>query len=185
MNYKTNISAASITSKTSDVYNLRTTNGSSLKAKALLALIWLSFQIVSAGNPLTGWLLLGPMPVPVESEDQAPPLPAQKAFFEANQVDPAQAIAIKAGTGHPLGAARLTWNPSTPDAEGTVDLGSFYGETDFAAAYAYLEINSETARKAILGVGSDDAIRIWLNGALVHEYWGGRGLAADDDMVTV
>ena len=185
MNYKTNIPAASITSKTSDVYNLLTTNGSSLKAKALLAFIWLSFQIVSAGNPLTGWLLLGPMPVPVESEDQAPPLPAQKAFFEANQVDPAQATAIKAGTGHPFGAARLTWNPSTPDAEGTVDLGSFYGETDFAAAYAYLEINSETARKAILGVGSDDAIRIWLNGALVHEYWGGRGLAADDDMVTI
>lgn len=34
---------------------------------------------------------------------------------------------------------------------------------------------------AVLGIGSDDCIKVWLNGKLVHEHRGGRGVVADSD----
>jgi hypothetical protein len=36
-----------------------------------------------------------------------------------------------------------------------------------------------------LGVGSDDAVKVWLNGELVHENWVIRGVGIDNDRVTV
>jgi hypothetical protein len=34
-------------------------------------------------------------------------------------------------------------------------------------------------------VGSDDGVRVWLNGALVHENWIGRALTEDEDLFPV
>ena len=39
--------------------------------------------------------------------------------------------------------------------------------------------------KGVLGLGSDDAVKVWLNGKLVHENWSDRACAPDDDMVPV
>ena len=36
-----------------------------------------------------------------------------------------------------------------------------------------------------LRVGSDDAIKVWFDGALVHSFGGERGAAPDDDIVSV
>jgi len=36
-----------------------------------------------------------------------------------------------------------------------------------------------------LGIGSDDAVKVWLNGELLHESWASRGLAVDNDRVPV
>jgi hypothetical protein len=40
-------------------------------------------------------------------------------------------------------------------------------------------------KQGILGVGSSDSVKVWLNGELVHENWTSRGLEIDDDRVAV
>jgi len=50
-------------------------------------------------------------------------------------------------------------------------------------AYAYAEIEMPQAGKAILSVGSDDAVKIWLNGECIHRKWSFRSLRIDDDAI--
>src|SRR6185503_12577282 len=52
-------------------------------------------------------------------------------------------------------------------------------------AYAWSEVELPTATKGLLGIGSDDAIKVWLNGKLVHENWAIRATTPDDDVVPV
>lgn len=52
-------------------------------------------------------------------------------------------------------------------------------------AYAYTTINSEVAGKAVLALGSDDGVRVWLNGKVVHDNLIARGISKDNDVVTV
>ncbi len=149
---------------------------------SVMAFALLAPQQVQARQPLQGWLVLGPMAVPVDAEG-APELAVQKAFFEMDQLAPADISGVKAGQGFPLGQARLLWSPVPAGEDGGVDLADFYGGQEFAAAYAYLEWNEASARTMILGLGSDDAIRVWLNGERVFSYWGGRSLETDQDIV--
>ena len=37
----------------------------------------------------------------------------------------------------------------------------------------------------VLGIGSDDSVKVWLNGELVHQNWTTRGVGIDNDRVPV
>jgi predicted esterase len=52
-------------------------------------------------------------------------------------------------------------------------------------AYAYTTVNRDEAGKAILALGSDDSVKVWLNGNLVHDHRIGRGVQKDEDIVPV
>jgi len=54
-----------------------------------------------------------------------------------------------------------------------------------AATYLYRKIIAPTARETTLSVGSNDAIKIWLNGRVVHDNNVQRGAAPDQDKVRV
>ena len=56
---------------------------------------------------------------------------------------------------------------------------------DFRATYAYRTIRSAEARRVDLSLGSDDRLKVWLNGRLVFEHATPRGAAPDQDRVTV
>ena len=56
---------------------------------------------------------------------------------------------------------------------------------DIAATYLYRTVTSPTARSMDLSLGSDDAIKVWLNGARVHDNYVPRGVAADQDRITI
>jgi CubicO group peptidase (beta-lactamase class C family) len=66
-----------------------------------------------------------------------------------------------------------------------VDLHEGGDPAEWAVAYAWAEIDLKQETKGLLGVGSDDALKVWLNGKLVHEHWVGRGVKVDEDMVPV
>ncbi|MBX3180594.1 MAG: PSD1 domain-containing protein [Candidatus Hydrogenedentes bacterium] len=53
------------------------------------------------------------------------------------------------------------------------------------ATYLYRKVIAPTARKTTLSVGSNDAVKIWLNGRVVHDNNTQRGVAADQDRVEV
>lgn len=57
--------------------------------------------------------------------------------------------------------------------------------TDNAIAYAFTTVDREKAGPAILGIGSDDGIQVWVNGKLVHRHRVGRAVTIDDDRVPV
>jgi hypothetical protein len=58
---------------------------------------------------------------------------------------------------------------------------------DIESQIAYLRAQVDMAedKAAVLGIGSDDAVKVWLNGELVHENWVERGVVEDDDRVYV
>lgn len=69
---------------------------------------------------------------------------------------------------------------------GQVDLNKVYGGIDHAAAYAVAYLDSpREINNATLYMGSDDYVKVWLNGKVVHSYnEQRRGSDWDQDMAT-
>ncbi|MBC7327189.1 hypothetical protein H5T87_03620 [bacterium] len=61
----------------------------------------------------------------------------------------------------------------------------FKGENEHIAGYAFRIIKSEGARRIKILTGSDDSLRIWLNGKLVKEVLALRGAHPDEDTTEV
>ena len=59
------------------------------------------------------------------------------------------------------------------------------GPKDDAVAYAFTKVSRPKAGKALLLVGSEDGVRVWLNGKLVLDKDGLRSLTPDEDQVEV
>jgi hypothetical protein len=69
--------------------------------------------------------------------------------------------------------------------DGAVDLKKHFDRVEEVCAYAATAVRVPTARKGILFIGSDDGVRVWLNGGMVHENAVRRGLKPDEDLVPV
>ena len=83
------------------------------------------------------------------------------------------------------GGKALNWIPVTADAKGQVVLDGYLGQVEWAVGYAYAEIESIHARDSVLRFGSDDGIRIWLNGQQVCSHEVTRGYKAGSDSQAV
>lgn len=138
-----------------------------------------SYSATEAGQFMNHWLLAGPFPV---SASGIPDDAAQKGFFDANdllsvEIQPKKKLSAlqRAGT-----TVQWITHSST---DGTVDLDAVFGGKDFASAYALAEIISESDKKVIFAFGSDDGIKVVLNGKVVHNNWVPRGITPDEDVV--
>jgi len=76
----------------------------------------------------------------------------------------------------------VTWMVyESPDASGIVDLMSIFGIRDHVCAYAYTEITVSEETEAVVRMGSDDGIKAWVNGEVIHENNVDRGTLLDQD----
>jgi CubicO group peptidase (beta-lactamase class C family) len=133
---------------------------------------------------MTDWLVCGPFTVEAPTEAPEEPELTKKAFTHdfltehggEAQVEPAP------GMTHHLRGKELSWQHVTSPRE-FVSFVDLYGMRTEAAAYAYAEIEMPTPAHAVLGLGSDDAVKVWLNGELVHSNWAFRLFVADQDQV--
>jgi hypothetical protein len=66
-----------------------------------------------------------------------------------------------------------------------VNLEAMFGDMDHCGAYMKTRVWSPEAQKARLELGSDDAIKVWLNGIPVHAAYQHRGLQPRQDVVDV
>ena len=108
--------------------------------------------------PVTSWHVLGPFSF------DAP---------EALAVD--QPIDLKA-TWNGFEGHRVSWRAVEPiDARGQIDLGRVYSNADDRAAYASAIVQSPSQRKAEMVVGSDDTLKVWINGKQVYDFSDRRG----------
>ncbi len=71
-----------------------------------------------------------------------------------------------------------------PPTTGYVDLYKIFKMVD-AVVYLQSEIFSEKSQEALLLLGSDDGVVVWLNGQLVHAKNIGRGASPDQDTVRI
>jgi CubicO group peptidase (beta-lactamase class C family) len=67
----------------------------------------------------------------------------------------------------------------------SIDLIKEFGQQDYAYIYAAAKVMMDKESTMLLGVSSDDGIKIWVNGELVHKFWIGRAIGVDDDLVRV
>jgi pimeloyl-ACP methyl ester carboxylesterase len=94
-------------------------------------------------------------------------------------IHPAEKMAHKLPNGSTVAWRELTaWGDA-------VDLSDGIGLKRDVLAYAYAKVSRREAGKALLSIGSDESIRVWLNGAIVLDRSTRRPLTFDEDQVEV
>jgi len=66
-----------------------------------------------------------------------------------------------------------------------INLEAHFGGIDNCCVYVKTAIDSPADQPARLELGSDDGVKAWLNGKLVHEHWVSRGCSPGQDTVNV
>ncbi len=125
------------------------------------------------GEFMQKWLVLGQIP-PQSGQTQE----AFKIDFDAEQINPAHFEQIVS-----IGKKEYQWH-LLDNKFGHINLTEHFKDPHQTIyAWAKIEMREETA--LVLGVGSDDGVKVWLNGQLVHENWVSRGVTVDEDLVPV
>jgi HEAT repeat protein len=120
---------------------------------------------------ITNWWVVGPWPSP----DYAA---FDKVFFPENHVDLAKTTT---DAGSPM-----AWKPIvTTNPEGRVDLNAQFKDNQNKVAYGYAEVTSDEDQDVIFRTGSDDGMKLWVNGKQVFAKSGPRSLAVDMDAFPV
>lgn len=117
------------------------------------------------------WRSLGPFRA--RSGDEA---------FATDHVDPRK-LDASADVTHPAaGAAPLAWVERPEFVDGPVHS---LGDAENAAVYLWRTLESPDARSLTLALGSDDSLRVWLDGTPLLEKRVARPAAPDQDRVTL
>jgi hypothetical protein len=137
-----------------------------------------TYENLKPGQFMRKWLFLGPIHVPWNGDGYFPNEDASNKFFDAESLsverfEPKVRIAEN----------DYEWNCLYSE-YGVIDLTSVF-DTWFVVAYAWAQVETPEQMDAVLGIGSDDCVKVWLNGELVHENRAGRGVIADSDRAPV
>ena len=123
------------------------------------------------------WQVVGPFPSPTPGAiNLAMPTPVERAFAKLG------AGAVDLTATYPAGGSSLAWKPVRARG-GIVDLDTHLGRVEWACAYGYAEIDAPRDQEVTFGFGSDDGIKVWLNGKVVHVLEVQRGCAGIADRV--
>lgn len=137
-------------------------------------------------NSLRSWLVLGP--IPGEADDG--PVTFETLEQSAYNADLLQqgggerAIVPREGESVQSRAGDYTWTLCQNDGN-AIDFRNALGGRDFAVGYAATVVDSPSEQTLLVGLGSDDAARVWINGELVHEHFTRRQVRRDEDLFAV
>jgi hypothetical protein len=137
-----------------------------------------TYENLKPGQFMRKWLFLGPIDVPWEGEGYFPDEETSNKFFDTKSLD-VERFEPKVR----IAENDYEWSYLYSE-YGVVDLTPVFDKW-FVVAYAWAQIDMPEQTDAVLGIGSDDCIKVWLNGKLVHEHRGGRGVIADSDRALV
>lgn len=141
-----------------------------------------SYNVSQSGKFMKSWLLAGPIAVAPASTNPDDSL--QEKVFKTDVISAVNVVGGRTIPPISVNGKELNWQLISWKDE-IVDLDSIYHGQDFVYAYALSEIKADAAGKAFLAVGSDDGIKVWLNGKLVHDNWAPRGVNKDEDLIPV
>ena len=113
------------------------------------------------------WALAGPFP-----------WHAADGFAKTNIGEPN----VDRNATYAVGDKSVQWiTHETQNPQGIIDLMTILGAGDSLTAYAYAEVALPEATDAVVRCGSDDGIKVWVNGQAVHENNIDRGTTMDQD----
>jgi len=119
-----------------------------------------------AAGFISKWWVIGPFP----GESIDADLPPEKA------IDLAAPIKV--------GDRELTWTQhQTIDPMGIVSFAALVQPNTNVTAYMYGEVTVEQAQDVLLKCGSDDGMKLWLNGKQIHRAPQPRSLKVDEDTI--
>ena len=78
----------------------------------------------------------------------------------------------------------ISW-VETESKDSTIDLAAILTKNPYVLAYAYSEVHADTDIPCFLAVGSNDGIRVWLNGEEILDCPDRRGLQIDQNKIPV
>ncbi|MFA4016229.1 MAG: hypothetical protein RUDDFDWM_001332 [Candidatus Fervidibacterota bacterium] len=128
-------------------------------------------DVASERGYITRWWFLGPIKGRDEWRDA-------DAIEVGNRIDVSKPVKLEQGV--------LRWHyRRVDDPTGHVNLEQVVSRRDFVCAYMMTEFDLDEPTEAVMLIGSDDDVFVWLNGELVHKFVGDRGWRADQDSVRV
>ncbi len=139
-----------------------------------------SNEVLRANEYLRDWYVLGPISV-LEDTSQTPNAAQQQKAFSDNL--PIENLdVIRTGYTTTINSKSYQWKRIQSDKD-LVDFTKIFQPLNYAYAYAYTEIEMPEEKTVLFGLGSDDGVKVWINGKNVHENWIGRAVHPDDDLV--
>jgi hypothetical protein len=120
---------------------------------------------------ITEWNVIGPFDAPDMSY-------LQTAYPPETEIDLGQTYEGKEGI-------RVEWKKMTADPTGFMRLENQISPSERGIVYGLVYVFSQEQRVAQMLLGSDDGVRVWLNGELVHTNPAYRGAYPDQDRVSV
>jgi Family 4 glycosyl hydrolase C-terminal domain len=124
---------------------------------------WDAAQPRAVEDFITHWQVIGPFRSDAEEISLDFTTPVEHGWPEHG------AAAVDLGMIYKYDGQTLRWREAVAGEQGFVNLAEICGRAEWAVAYAYTEMTETHARETVLKCGSDDGIKIWLNGKLVHE----------------
>jgi CubicO group peptidase (beta-lactamase class C family) len=132
---------------------------------------------------LTRWMILGPLPV-ANQTGQSPDKETLKNAFDNELLTAVAVNKKKSIIPVEFAGKKFSWKYVESGSD-TVSLNKILGDTNYVVVYALAEINMMEPAKVLVGLGSDDGVRMWLNGKEVHRNYIDRGLTIDDDVFEI
>ena len=120
---------------------------------------------------ITDWNLIGPFDAPDMSY-------LQVAYPPETEIDLSQTYEGKDGN-------QVGWKKMTAEPSGFMGLENRIFPSERGIVYGLVSVFSPDNREALMLVGSDDGVRIWLSGELVHTNPTYRGAYPDQDRIAV
>ncbi len=139
---------------------------------------WDAAQSKASEDCITDWHLIGPF-----AGDKPGAISLKQQTPVESQIKPDGSVDLKASV--KAGSKTLKWKKARSNKKGLVNLTEALEPADWVVAYGYTQIESVHGRETVLSCGSDDGIKIWLNGQVVHEHEIGRGYSPGSDKVTI
>ena len=138
------------------------------------------YNATEPGKFMKNWLVAGPFSVGADSVK--PDAPLQEKTFKADIISAVNIIAGNPAPPVSIDQKQFKWQSISFDAD-IIDLDTLFTKRDFVYAYALAEIKAAAPTTVVLALGSDDGIKVWHNGKLVHDNWIPRGVVKDNDLV--
>jgi len=130
---------------------------------------------------INGWWLVGPFPCAWDEQ-------LDTEFVDVSKIDPSKPVTRPDGTKVEWIKARRTLTPGQKaQSEYRIDLLYSFGEAgiDYAVAYAACDLESDADREVELAIGSDDGVKVWVDGAVVFAKQVQRGYRPKEDRILV
>jgi CubicO group peptidase (beta-lactamase class C family) len=131
---------------------------------------------------LRKWLVLGPMPV--SDKPGEPGKDVLKSAFNNDLLTVADVDKKKNIQPVEYLAKKYAWQYVESKSD-TIKLNKILGDTNFVFCYALAEIIAAEPSKTLVGLGSDDGVKMWINGKEIHVNFIDRAITPDEDVFEI